>query len=335
MCLKRYSFTEAGKAIRLSTQIDIPTEIGLPHFISDDSMEEDGPIYGNFKLSLQSVVCHRGNSVDSGHYISLVKGTSTSLKLENGLKSDCDQDTNHWMRFDDLAAECITLVDINRALKDETPYLLFYQIVPIDANPGPNTDGESLPLYAPSEAHDSGISVASLNLHGTSDETRLPSRPSVEITVPDESPRGRTPIQDRRRPSAPTSEPANQPELAVPDQPESSQSSSQRASIHGKTGSQSRSHSQAGEKFSLSLSRLTRGKSKEVLPTLGGNTAEAEALGGDANPEVVANDEDLKGKGFLRRERKQEKSKSRLSRIANTSSAKGKGEKPDRECVVM
>jgi len=332
MCLKRYSFTEGGKAIRLSTQIDIPTEIGLPHFISDDNMEEDGPIYGNFKLSLQSVVCHRGNSVDSGHYISLVKGTSTSLKLENGFKSDSDHDIDHWMRFDDLAAECITLVDINRALKDETPYLLFYQIVPIDADPGRNAEGESLPLYAPSEAHDSGISVASLNIHGPTDEMPRPSRPSAEITAPDESPRGRTPVQDRRRPSAPSSEPANQAELAIPDL-ESSQSSSQRASMHTKTGSQSRSQSQAGDKFSLSLSRLTRGKSKEVLPTLG-NTGEADGSSGDGNLEAPATDED-RGKGFLRRDRKQEKSKSRLSKIAANASARTKAEKPDRECAVM
>jgi Ubiquitin carboxyl-terminal hydrolase len=331
MCLKRYSFTEGGKAIRLSTQIDIPTEIGLPHFISDDNMEEDGPIYGNFKLSLQSVVCHRGNSVDSGHYISLVKGTSTSPKLENGSKSDSDHEIDHWMRFDDLAAECITLVDINRALKDETPYLLFYQIVPIDA-PGRNTEGESLPLYAPSDAHDSGISVASLNLHGHTDEMPRPSRPSLEITGPDESPRGRTPVQDGRRPSAPSSEPANQVELAIPDL-ESSQSSSQRASMHAKTGSQSRSQSQAGDKFSLSLSRLTRGKSKEVLPTLG-NTVEAEGSSGDGSLEASATDDD-RGKGFLRRDRKQEKSKSRLSKIAANASARAKAEKPDRECAVM
>ena len=157
MCLKRYSLTDGGKAIRLNTRIDIPTEIGLPHFISDDSMDEDGPIYGNFKLSLQSVVCHRGHSVDSGHYISLVKGTSTALDTEHGPKADSAQDPNHWMRFDDLASERITLVDITQALKDETPYLLFYQIVPIDNDSANVTDGESLPLYAASEAVDSGI----------------------------------------------------------------------------------------------------------------------------------------------------------------------------------
>ncbi len=333
MCLKRYSFTENGKAIRLSTQVDIPTEIGLPHFISDDNMDEDGPLYGNFKLSLQSVVCHRGNSVNSGHYISLVRGTNTSLEAENGFRPGSIQDTDHWMRFDDLASERITLANINQALKDETPYLLFYQIVPIDNDAGHSTDGESLPLYAPSEAHDSGIwgtPITSLELREFSDKMPPPSRPSVEITPPEESPRGRSPMQQQRRQSVTFSEPANNGELAVP-APESSQSSSRRGSMYGKNGSQSRSHSQAGDRFSKSLSRMTRKKSKEVVPLLADSTA-PDMTTGDGQDTSTAGDE--KGKGLLRKEGKREKSKSRLSKVSNIS-GKGKGGKPDRECSVM
>lgn len=141
MCLKRYSLLPNGNAIRLNTYIDIPTQIGLPHFIQDDKLDEDGLLYGNFKLLLQSVVCHRGNSVDSGHYIALVRGTnptaapSTSHSFNsdsNPLLSSDSQE--HWMRFDDLAAERVTRVNIEQALKEESPYLLFYQIVPIDEN---------------------------------------------------------------------------------------------------------------------------------------------------------------------------------------------------------
>lgn len=333
MCLKRYSFSECGKAIRLSTRIDVPTEIGLPHFISDDSMDEDGPIYGNFKLSLQSAVCHRGKSVDSGHYISLVKGTNAFAEAANILKSNSTQDSNHWMRFDDLASERITLVDINQALKDETPYLLFYQIVPVGYAPGPVTDGESLPLYAPPDVLDSGVggmSVTPLKLRGSSDEMPLAMRPSVEVAAPEESPRGRSAAREDRRPSVTFLELGNHGELAQP-APESSQSSSKQESTYGKSCSQSRSQSQTGERFSISLSRMTKKKSRDVIPAPE-NTSDADVMTADGVQASTAEDE--KGKGFLRREGKRAKSKSRSSKVPNIS-GKGKSEKPDRECSVM
>lgn len=111
-----------GNAIRLNTYVDIPTEIGLPHFIQDDRMDENAALYGNFKLLLQAIVCHRGNSVSSGHYIALVRGAEDAS----------NPDGAQWMRFDDLAPERVKHVDIEKALREESPYLLFYQIVPLD-----------------------------------------------------------------------------------------------------------------------------------------------------------------------------------------------------------
>lgn len=107
MCLKRYSLLPNGNAIRLNTFIDIPTEIGLPHFIQDDKLDENGPLYGNFKLSLQSVVCHRGNSVDSGHYVSLVRGANSNLHSTSQTTETNPgaESSDQWMRFDDLAAD--------------------------------------------------------------------------------------------------------------------------------------------------------------------------------------------------------------------------------------
>src|SRR2546423_2323691 len=133
ICLKRYSVAADGTPMRIHTKIDIPVEMGLPYFIQDDQVDKDGPIYGNFKLSLQSVVCHRGKSVNSGHYISLVRGTNTAVA---STVTTASADAKHWMRLDDLAANRITLVDIEQALKDEMPYLLFYQILPMDGDPG-------------------------------------------------------------------------------------------------------------------------------------------------------------------------------------------------------
>ncbi|WPG97940.1 Hypothetical protein R9X50_00072300 [Acrodontium crateriforme] len=153
ICLKRYSYTNSGQARRLDTYVDIPLEIAVPNFVSDDNMQDDGPLVGNFRLLLQSVVCHRGVSVNSGHYICLTRGTAANARAHNreSIVSDTSNESEStdledpWMRFDDLAKERISYVDIHQALKQETPYLLFYQVQPI------GDDGHSihdLPSYA-------------------------------------------------------------------------------------------------------------------------------------------------------------------------------------------
>ncbi|RMD42554.1 hypothetical protein DV735_g2628, partial [Chaetothyriales sp. CBS 134920] len=165
MCLKRYAFRD-GRPVRLNTYVDIPVEIGLPHFIQDDQMTDDGALFGNFKLSLQAVVCHRGYSVNSGHYVALVRSNPDTAEMPQ------------WVRFDDLAPERVAPIDIYAALREETPYLLFYQILPIDGDPGAimlGQDGRSksdtsLPMYKPSA--DPGLSLPS-----TSDK-----RPGFETT---------------------------------------------------------------------------------------------------------------------------------------------------------
>ena len=151
ICLKRYSIENNGQATRRGTFIDIPTEIAVPNFVSDENMEENGPLVGNFRLILQSVVCHRGISVNSGHYISLCRGTAANARPSSdptsrrGSISDSDDIEDPWMRFDDLAASRVSYVNIQEALREETPYLLFYQVQPI------GDDGHSihdLPSYA-------------------------------------------------------------------------------------------------------------------------------------------------------------------------------------------
>ncbi|KAF2208544.1 hypothetical protein CERZMDRAFT_48979, partial [Cercospora zeae-maydis SCOH1-5] len=140
ICLKRYSFTNNGTATKRNTFIDIPLEIGVPNFVSDENMQEDGPLVGNFRLILQSVVCHRGISVHSGHYVTLCRGKSSSAIPEStppsrssrtNSVSDSGDIEDPWMLFDDLARNRVTYVDIHQALRKETPYLLFYQVQPI------------------------------------------------------------------------------------------------------------------------------------------------------------------------------------------------------------
>lgn len=149
ICLKRYSYTNTGEARRLDTYVDIPLEIAVPYFVSDEHLQDEGSLVGNFSLMLQSVVCHRGVSVHSGHYVCLSRGRApnaqpsrTSVELSRDLSDDTE---DAWLRFDDLAKERITYVDIHEALKRETPYLLFYQVCPIAE------DGQSvsdLPSYS-------------------------------------------------------------------------------------------------------------------------------------------------------------------------------------------
>lgn len=145
ICLKRYQVSNTGRASRLNTYVDIPLEIAVPNFVTDDSMQDDGPLSGNFRLLLQSVVCHRGASVDSGHYVSLVRGRAANAQGRGPGEDSDDDDQDPWMRFDDLARERVSYVDIHEALKRESPYLLFYQVQPM------NEDGLSvhdLPSYA-------------------------------------------------------------------------------------------------------------------------------------------------------------------------------------------
>ena len=243
ICLKRYSMTAQGVGSRRDTYIDIPLEIGLPHFISDEPTDDFGATFTNFKLSLQSVICHRGTTVNSGHYVALVRGDATNAvhptaepeqpqhesshpaqsssasqiqpttslqelpstsgdqmvaatpeeteseaqatasapeTADGGMErrqqsngetenipdastiestngdtpavktyrpaddTDTDRPPAHddhshhrmpstpWLLFDDLAKERVTYVDMRKALRDECPYLLFYQVQPID-----------------------------------------------------------------------------------------------------------------------------------------------------------------------------------------------------------
>jgi hypothetical protein len=154
IALKRYSYTNTGQARRLDTYVDIPLEIAVPNFVSDDGMAEEGPLVGNFRLALQSVVCHRGVSVHSGHYVCLARGRiGTVLRTgeeRRGSHDSTDEDDDPWMRFDDLAPQRVTPVDIHEALKKETPYLLFYQVLPIGED---GHEQHDLPSYTEATSH--------------------------------------------------------------------------------------------------------------------------------------------------------------------------------------
>jgi hypothetical protein len=161
ICLKRYAFSPEGQAIRQNTAIDIPLQIALPHFIQDDKASDDGPLFGNFNLVLQSAVCHRGTSVHAGHYISLIRGTAKAkeedpnLTRRNSIDSELPAySEDQWIMFDDLAPERVVYVDIEKFMEVEMPYLLFYQVQPICPDEPPVDLSNRPPSY-----QDSGIGM--------------------------------------------------------------------------------------------------------------------------------------------------------------------------------
>ena len=350
ICLKRYSMLPNGTAVKRKTHIDIPLEIGLPHFIQDDKMAEDGPAFGNFKILLVSIVCHQGVSVESGHYISLVRSPDPQQTGED-----------RWMRFDDLAKERVTYTDVEKFLSVESPYLLFYQVVPIESEPGSIAVGEvhvpsseDPPAYSASTvSRDSnvdsavgGLSVSVPSQKSTSTEMHRPSleirRPSLDTSAFEDDPRGRSSVASERGQSVVFADDGvsstNTDFLPTPNLGLNTLEASRRGSKTTKSSSKSRPSSRADEnRLSASLSRLANAISRDKLNaslTLP-NQAEDQAAKVPGIPAAaVTGDEKAQDKGTLKKEAKD---KSRASRRDHQHVVKGRhiDEKPDRECLVM
>lgn len=149
ICLKRYSWTSSGKAIRNNRKILIPEVIEFPHFVADDvkaDNEQGDALYGNFRLVLEAAVCHRGNSLESGHYVSIVRDSifrrrQKQMQQQNLDTASTDDGSSsigdalsgdNWLMFDDLATPKIKSTTFYDAIANEVPYLLFYRMVHID-----------------------------------------------------------------------------------------------------------------------------------------------------------------------------------------------------------
>ncbi|GKZ37979.1 hypothetical protein AbraIFM66950_009871 [Aspergillus brasiliensis] len=356
MCLKRYSMTPTGKAIRLNTYIDIPTEIGLPHFIQDDSMEEEGPIYGNFKLSLQAMVCHRGTSVDSGHYISIVRGTSAGAPpaSSHGPDQEAPPDASrYWMRFDDLAKERVTLVDIEQALKHESPYLLFYQILPI------NEDAAAANLF--DKPPSSELSTDSRDIEnafmaqkpqnlsvddivGARAEGCASGRPSFEITGPDGAEPAPMDHNSRKQsvafsevfdPTSMQSYAPTSPRLTPRDDDgKASFSFSRRSSRHTRSNPGSRAGSQASEsRIGTTFSRFTGRLSREKFTNDGVSEGDVDEL----TENELGPTEKFSPPSYERKDRSPRRTRDseRVRDKLKDKSREKIGRKLDRECVVM
>ena len=183
IALKR-SQMENGRSVRRDTFIDVPLTYNMPHFVKDDSLEEDDTLHSHFMLKLQSFVCHQGTRPDSGHYISAARvGTS-------------EDDPGQWLLMDDLATERVSYInDIRKFLDKEKPYLLFYRVESINTNPPP---------YQEAIHKDSGVALRNSQQEERSDltveEAVTNGRHSLDFSLP-EPKRGRSSMNSDRRQS--------------------------------------------------------------------------------------------------------------------------------------
>lgn len=308
-------------------------------------MSEDGPAFGNFKLSLQSAVCHRGNSVNSGHYVSLVRSHDQDTDLLNGASG------GQWMRLDDLAKERVAFVDVQDFLQKESPYLLFYQVQPIDGDPGNIADtwrppdSEGPPSYAVSESRDSGVADLSLSCHESFDsngESLDLNRPRRGATTPQEQ-EGRssmtnerprsivltgTAIENLRKPSIQL---ANDPNFLV------AYHEDQKPNQPNCRGRSTSSQSQHRRSMSGSLSRLAGKLVKDKLsdgPAITLVDAVEDSTGALQQPSNVVR---TATSAELMRLKKENNSTEKHSKRHSGHLVKGKqkSEKPDRECSIM
>lgn len=291
--------TESGQPQRHNTYIDIPDSLRLPRFMladGPDARPEDALLTSDYKLVLQSVICHRGDSLQSGHYISFAR-ISPKL-LTHNRRHDFDPPPDYeeaqWVKFDDLDEPRVSYVDnIKDCLKEEMPYLLFYQVVPMLEVTCPSTDGTATgpPSYQESKT--------SLELQTsrvpTDGSLSIPSKPpSIRLSMDNERP-GSKPLDHPQRPSVsrsmptdsrresvnyPTSSvatpimtPARTPETSSPIMSPSDGKTPRlsRAASRFTLGRQSRPTSQSGEgsRISLTISRLggLMKQNKELLPS--------------------------------------------------------------------
>lgn len=350
ICLKRYTMELNGTPKRLNTYIDIPLEIGLPHFISDDRMQEEGPLFGNFKLVLQSVVCHRGVSVDSGHYVSLIRANESIYQERPGSSQSEDTD-GKWLRFDDLSNPRVTEVDIRQALREESPYLLFYQVQPINEDLARGAP----PSYAEA-SRETLTTEATTTDTDAGDWEKVPSAELLNAKEGSEERIGRNSISSNNPSSIADDTEGIIQSLSrgrtAPTTPDEHKggflSSSRRGS---KTWiSKSRPSSQSGEnRLSLTISRLTGRASKDKLllsdpgspeePVIVINEVESlEASTNTATSPVKEKNTGSLGRSKSKKVKGSDKERRRLrskSREPKEHSAHKEKHRPDRECVVM
>lgn len=352
--------TEDGTPQRQDTQIDIPDVLRLPNFILDDDEQVEEDPYGfrtGYKLVLQSVVCHRGDSLQSGHYIALAR-VDPKLLTDNrrcDVDPPPDYEESQWVKFDNLLLDSrVTPVeDLKQGLKDEMPYLLFYQIVPaIDSTdsiptqpPGYNESLISLGTLNPGDSTIPTSRTPSTNASANATPASISSKPSIRISsdldldrpalsgddVPNTaSSRGNSrphsiALPDVFFPETHTQNPGtSSPGPTTPSEETTAQRLS-RAAARFSRGSRSRNASQQGEgraSFGVKLGLLRTSKEFLREPP---STPSTRAPSADGREEETV--EEKAGK--------KKKGKAAKGEKAHKTDKRDNEDEADRECVVM
>ncbi|MCJ1445358.1 MAG: hypothetical protein MMC23_005863 [Stictis urceolatum] len=326
--LKRYGFNEAGRPTRKDTLVDIPVDMSLPHFIQDESSDDHFSSFTKFKLSLQSAVCHRGsNTTESGHYVCFARGHNS-------------EGEDRWLLFDDLVSgDRVQEVDIEEALKKETPYLLFYQVRPIEGSKSSDS--------GVSGGQDSGISRLSASEPGEKQygsERTFTGRLSFDDISSIEDRRGRASVSNERQTSVALTDesPGRSSDTCARHRPNNSLTVEPQdvlSKMDSKTSKESaksrptiRANSAGGHKrLSTSQNRLSMrlSGSYEAIDRLQDQPPPSKPAANTMAGVVIAAQEKEKTKA----KKKEERSKHRLSTHGLTKSKYSKA--PDRECIVM
>lgn len=123
ICLKRYSFnSEKIVANRSQKRIIIPPIIDLPSFVADDINDS---ITGDYKLILESALCHRGTTISSGHFVSAIRKNTNNVN-----ETDEEAHNATWYLYDDIKKKSRVREKTFKDIFDsEWPYMLFYRLV--------------------------------------------------------------------------------------------------------------------------------------------------------------------------------------------------------------
>jgi hypothetical protein len=356
--LKRYGMSGDGRPIRKNTLVDIPLDIRLPHFIEDDRIPEEGPMIRRFKLSLQSGLCHRGDSLNAGHYIAFVRETTPipdgdfqSTRKQSDSNNPPRYSQEKWYKFDDLASPRVQEVDIREAIKSEMPYLLFYRVEPIYEMSSASLGESQPPSYADSSVDIQNYNPGpqldgaedTLNQQGYFDGARDASTPAIRLSAELErppTPRRSINLPEDRRGSLAFTEPSltsagssmhGGPVMlatsapATPSEETAAQRMSRAASKVLKA-TKSRPTSQSGEgRMSGAFSRLNLMRSKDSLNRLSESSREAAPLtdGAAETRASITSEEGLRShEGLVDRSKSKKEKKKR-------DKSQGPGEKTD------
>ena len=122
ICLKRYRFNSgAASGTRSQKRIIIPPFIDLPQFVADDIDDNSC----SFRLILESAICHRGDKIELGHFIAVVRKHTNKI-------NETEQEANNstWYLYDDMKKNSrVVEKTFTEIFKDEWPYMLFYRLV--------------------------------------------------------------------------------------------------------------------------------------------------------------------------------------------------------------